>query len=492
MKLPRLRRHEADSDVPADLMDELREDADLGADRLAYYETCRKLYDGLLAPDGMTDEQKAILELAGFGSTENWIRPVVDKLAARVSLKAFTCPTSAEAEDWLQGTWWAENLGDRLAQVAVRETIKLGDGFIFHGYDDETGCATATWNPPDQVKVVVDPDTGRWLRVIKVWPSRLSRDAITRMNRYFPDRIEKWWAASEARGADWQRWELDDEPWPAPWTTTGTLATDDEGDEDGEPEAVGEPLGIPVTHLMNRPDGTSLYGHSEIDAAVPFQRFFSKQALDLFDVLDQLAHQIRWASGVDADGRRLLVRIGEWITSPNDQARFGALDGQDPSKVVDAMHSLLRRMAVATGTPLHGLDDAGTLPSGEALQTANLDLTAKARDLVIVLRDSFADGGRTALRIQEAFGDAPAWDGGRVIVDFEDVEVRNDLQEAQIAEVDHELGVSRRTLLARRGYDADAEARQRAREDADAVQRVRSIAPPPPDGAPDAGDDAAS
>lgn len=492
MKLIPRRRPEA-ADVDDDLMRELREDADMGTGRLEYYETCRKLYDGLLAPEGMSEAQKEVLELAGFGSTENWIRPVVDKLAARVSLKAFTCPTSAEAERWLQGTWWAENLGDRLAQIAVRETVKLGDGFLFHGYDDQTGCATVSWNTPDQVKIVVDPDTGRWLRGIKVWPSRLGADEITRMNRYHPDRIEKWWAPSQARGADWQRWEQDGEPWPAPWTTTGTL---DGEDDDGEPVKGGEPLGIPITHLMNRPDGASVYGHSEIDAAVPFQRFFSKQALDLFDVLDQLAHQIRWASGVDADGRRLVVQLGHWITSPNDLARFGALEGQDPSQVVGAMHSLLRRMAVATATPLHGLDESGTLPSGEALQTANLDLTAKARDLVIVLRDGFGDAGRTGLRIQQAFGDAPGWDGGRVVVRFDDVEVRNDLQEAQVAAVDYELGASRRTLLRQRGYDPVAEARQRADEDTAAARRARAFAPPPPGGrsggAPDAGDDAAS
>lgn len=491
MKLIPRRRLEAD--VPDDLMDELRDDADLGAARLEYYATCRKLYDGLLAPE-LSDDQRRFLELAGFGSTENWIRPVVDKLAARVTPQALLCATAPDAEQWLQERWWTHNLGDRLAQIAVRETIKLGDGFLFHGYDPVEGVATVQWTSPDHVKIVVDDDTGRWLRVIKVWPSRLGRTGITRMNRYFPDRIEKWWAASEARGADWQRWEEPGEPSPAPWTTNGRI--DAEADEDGE-EPAGEPLGIPVTHLVNRPDGENVYGHSEIDAAVPFQREFTKQALDLFDILDQLAHQIRHAAGVNGDDRRLLVSIGEWITSPNENATFGALPGQDPKPVVDAMHATLRRMAVATATPLHGLDPGGTLPSGEALQESNIDLTAKAEDLTVVLADSLAESGAIGLRIQQAFGDdAPGWDGDQVEVTWKDVQVRNEVQEAQVAEVDYELGVSRATLLRKRGYDPDAEAAQRAREDDAAARRARAFAPPPPGGrsggAPDAGDDAAS
>jgi hypothetical protein len=237
-----------------------------------------------------------------------------------------------------------------------------------------------------------------------------------------------------------------------------------------------EPLGIPVFHFRNRPQGQAL-GRSDVRGAIPFQRELTKQLVDLFYVMDEQGWHQRWGTGVGV-GDSIKVAIGEFVTSADPNARFGQFAAEDPTKLVAAIEATLTRMSARTGTPLHDLIK-GTPPSGEALKTANAARDGRAHNFADVNGPSWADASRMGWRLEAEFGDsdAPAYDEAadlRVI--WSPPEDRSEKEEVEIAEARQRVGVSKHTTLVELGYDPDEEAKWREEEQkASAEAMARSI-----------------
>lgn len=451
--------------------DFLREAADMGAERTGRYRTAEDLYDGRLAPPLTTRQRQYLDRIAGWPVTENYMAPVVDKMASRLRLVAFRVEESPDAEAYLNGRFWTANNLDDLQTIVHSEVPKKGDGFLLGGFDNDRDVATVRWNRPEICKIVYDEETGDVVYVSKVWStSRRSASnptgmPINRLNVYFPDRIEKWFTASKNDDrAQWaQFYEAEGDAWPEDWTHND------------------EPLGVLGVHFRNKA-GDRDYGRSELRPAVPFKHAIDKWILDQFDVMDEQGAKQRWASGVD-DTRQLVVRRGHWVTSSRAEARFGAIEAEDPGPLGETIYETLQRMSVATATPFHDLI-RGTPPTGEALKTAYMDHDAKCEAFTIRARSSWVTVAHNALRAADAFGsESPGYDPSWTITaEYAPVALRDDLTESQVAMADYELGASRATLLRRRGYDPDEEARARAKEDEAAMRRAREIAPPAPDG----------
>ena len=454
--------------------DFLGDQADMIDDRVARYRLFEDYYQGEQRTRLMA-RAREYLQASGLCFAENFCETVVDTLANRLKIEAFHHETQDALAEWLNGPFAKRNRLGELQTVVHSNTPMLGDGFVFVEFDAAAGIPRLRWNRPHNVKPTYDDETGELSLVSKVWATtRISASnpdgkLIQRLNLYYPDRVEKYYALASGKGSQWATHEDTEGDSGIAWLTTT-------GDQDGEP------LGIPVVHFRNRARGRT-FGRSDLRGAIPFQDELNKQLLDLFYVMDVQAWPTPWASGI-SDETQLDVAPGNWVRTSNEDARFGTLDAADPGGMLESIDATLRRMSAKTGTPLFDLIK-GTPPSGEALKTSEAGLVARGEDCHEGFGNSWADAAAISTRQMLAFGDP---DFGELTDDqvldiavmWEPVATRNERDETETFVMQHELGVSRRTILTKLGYDADAEEKQRAEEDAEDVPQV----PPPPSDPP--------
>lgn len=463
--------------LPADSTDEdwLKLAADMGADRVERYETYERWYDGDHKLK-LLDRAKLYLEGEGIPYAENFVPVVVDTVANRLIIESVQVTDQDDVTEWMKEQLWPQTRLDLLQGIVHVETVKLGDGCVIAGWDSKRGRPRFSWNRPHLVKFVYSDDGGELIYVVKRWPTTVASvgnpagSPIWRMNVYFPDRIEKWFSA-DRKGDSWEK-HLDrkvdtdgeDDPngeyqWPMPWV-----------------DAEEEPLGIPAFHFRNNPQGRQL-GRSRARGAIPFNRALNKQAIDLFHVMDSQGWKQRWGSGL-GETDSIQVAIGEFIKASDKDAKFGEFAAEDPTRLIAAMEGTLTRMSAATGTPLHDLIK-GTPPSGEALKTANAARDGDCFSFADVNTPTWVELNRMGWRLESEFGDDPTVPDfdpdADVVVNWAPPSDRSEKEEAEIAESDQRLGVSKRTILIRRGYDPDEEAKFRDEESkasAEAVART--------------------
>lgn len=450
--------------------DFLGEQADMIDDRVARYRLFEDYYQGEQRTRLMA-RALLYLQASGLCFAENFCETVVDTLANRLKIEAFHHEKQDALAEWLNGPFAKRNRLGELQTVVHSNTPMLGDGFVFVEFDEAAGIPRLRWNRPHNVKPTYDDETGELALVSKLWATtRISASnpdgkLIQRLNLYYPDRVEKYYALAAGKGSQWATHEDEEGDSGIAWLTTT-------GDQDGEP------LGIPVVHFRNRARGRT-FGRSDLRGAIPFQDELNKQLLDLFYVMDTQAWRTKWATGVSAESS-LSVAPGNWVRTADKDARFGALDADDPSGMLESIDATLRRMSAKTGTPLFDLIK-GTPPSGEALKTSEAGLIARGEDCQEGFGNSWTDAAAIATRQMLAFGEPdfgelPEDEVLDVSVMWEPVATRNERDETEMYVMQHDLGVSRRTILTKLGYDADAEEKQRAEEDA----QDAPPAPPPP------------
>ena len=463
--------------LAADQQDFLRDAADMEGARTDGYKIYEAAYDGERNIE-LTDRQQTFLEASGVPFSENLSRTIADTHRRRLRVRGFDVEDRQDVSDWLTKDFWRRGRLAALANVVHGKRLILGDAAVIVDWDRRTGRPKPFFNHPRNVKFVYG-DNGDLLYVAKVWNTRRTSpqnprgESIRRLNLYCPDRVEKWYTASNSTQSLWAPYlDPDDSErgaplWPLPWTVTGRMGA--------------EPLGIPAVHFRLDALGDD-YGRSILKPVIPLNDELEKQVLDLFEVMDQQGWKQRWATGVQ-DGTDLVVAIGEFLTSSSDTTRFGAFEAEEPRPLLEIIEGTLRRVSVVSATPLHDLlITSGTQPSGESRKDASTPLVAATEDRWEDAGNSWEDVCRIAWRLSAAWGDgehkAPAFDDSAVIdVQWEPAETRNDRDEVETLAIEVEmLGLSRTSALRKRGHDPDEEARLRAEEADDAPL------PPPPDG----------
>lgn len=428
--------------------DFLREAADMGSDRLAGYDLADDYYGG----DHRTkldEREQAYLEASGLSYCENFCETIVDTMVARLTVRGFASENKARRE--FATALLADNRM-RSGQIPVTEdTVKLGDGFVIVEPGKAGEKPRIQYNNPRQVKIVYD--SGEALYASKVWattrrsPSNPNGRAIRRLNIYWPDRVEKWFSVST--NGDWAPFHEDegeDASHIVWWTMSGL-----EG---------GEPIGIPVIHFANKP--SPYYGVSELKSVIPQQDSLNKELIDHFWVMDAQGWPQQWGSGVKLDD--VVRHPGSIITAEKEGAKFGQFQPADPTKSISSIESTIKRMASRSQTPLHLMLAGGNLPSGETLKTSESGATRKGTRFQVVNGDRWVDVETIAARVETAFGDTNPPLDAIVTCDWEPIETRNEIDEANTAAVKKTVGVSTDTLLQDLGYDPDKERENRAKE----------------------------
>ena len=246
--------------VAESLMRWIQQQAD---ERRADYELARQYYGGE-HDTALTDRLKKFLP-PRLQFRDNFMAVVVDTLAERLKVMGFAVENDTVSE-W---AWqmWNLNRMDYMQTVVHTETIMLGDSYLLCDWDE--AHQRPRWT--HQMAEMIIPHYNEMSREIdwasKKWLQRtkIGEEAETRLNLYYPDRVEKY----VAKGGVWGRYQDDaDDAWPVPWTAPD-----------------GTPLGVPLVHFRNRPMGGD-FGQSEIINAIPMQDLLNKSLIDLTMILD--------------------------------------------------------------------------------------------------------------------------------------------------------------------------------------------------------------
>jgi len=448
----------------------LDECADMGADRVDAFTLYREFYEGDHGVE-LTDRAREYLERKGVRWSENFCEPMVDMVGERLTVTGFD-PQIGDEEggddaqalaEWLKRSFWRANRLDETAGVVHSIALSRGESFGIVGYDNAKRRPTFSFNAPERMKACYcDDDPERMEYAVKTWdtdeagPSNPDGRRVCRMNLYYPDRIERYYKLHSSHGrGGWAQWM--DAPdsatgeaaaWPTPWV-----------------DAAGGPLGIPVVHFRNRAQGRP-NGRSELVGVVPQNMLLNKQVLDLAMVIDNQGWPQRWATGVDPASATFKTAPGEmWVTNAKD-ASFGQFDTADLDPMLKAIDATLGRMARRSGMPLHMLM-GGDAPSGEAMKTAEARLVKRCEDRSVSFGNRWEDAALMAVRLAALAGDLPVQvDLDQVTLDalWDSPESRDDKAEAETAVLYEALGVSKRTLLMRLGFDPDQEEERRGEE----------------------------
>lgn len=422
--------------------------------RIDRYELCRRYYRGEHRVQLM-EREREYLQASGIPYCENYCKTIVDTHASRLAVRGF----GGDKELARFGReLWIENEMDAAQSRIHRGAVKLGDYFLLidppelDANDRPQTLPLLCPTEPDEFKLVYD--SGYPLYGVKVWttkrkgPQNPQGRRMRRMNVYWPDSIEYWWTPASS-GGDWAGWFLgsEDEGNERPWTMDGTWD--------------GEPIGIPAVHFADYPDPH--YGWPMLLGAIPQQDGLNKSLVDVFWVMDAQGWPQQWGSGVDP--KKLQRHPGSLWTTPAENARFGQLDPADPARSVGKIESDIRRMAARAHMPLHLMLAGVTLPSGESLKTSESGLVMVTRaDRQIPWGHKHIEAVKLAARIERAFGATNPPVDGRLTVNWERAETRQEVDEANTAVLWKALGVSETTVLERLGFDPERERENRSTE----------------------------
>lgn len=278
--------------------------------------------------------------------------------------------------------WWSANRMDAIQDEVYEAALRDGESYLLVDWDPATQAPRWTLNfkfdGTQGVKLHRDPSTNTVIFASKRWQtfdlSNPGQSGYTRLNLYFPDRVEKYIddKAKDVMGTiNGQQLQLgwaehkDDpaEPWPIPWISTE-----------------GQPLGLAVIPFINP-------GGSEIEDMVGLQDMLNKSDVDLIAAADGAGFRILYAAGIDAvidpttgQEKTISVSPGQMIRFSNPAARLAAVEAGGIESELAACRYFIESIAGITRTPQYLFQAQGAdQPSGESLKMQETGLVHKTK-----------------------------------------------------------------------------------------------------------------
>jgi hypothetical protein len=333
--------------------------------------------------------------------------------------------------------WQRNRMAIRAGEVH-KDAVRNGDAYAI-AWPGADGRVSIYPNRSSACTVAYDEESpGRILWAAKFWRPA---DARTRLNLFYPDRIERYVTRTTCEAA-----------FPA----AGEFVPH-AGDA---PHISDNPFGVvPVFHFANNADIGS-FGRSELEAAIPVQDGLNKSVLDMLVAMEFSAFRQRWAAGIEVkqtkEGKaEEPFRSGPgnlWISnSPN--ARFGDFPSADLDQFLKVKDGFRIDVASVTGTPLYYLlPHTRGFPSGESLRKSESRFIAKVRDRQAAFGQTWADLMSFAL-MAEGYGS-----GIRLITRWEDPGRVSERELLENILLKKQIGISDVQALREAGYgDADIE-----------------------------------
>jgi hypothetical protein len=288
---------------------------------------------------------------------------VCDSIAEKLSVAGFSLETGEEETRNAAELLWRRNKMPMQSAEVHREALKNGDAYLIV-WPDGRGTPKLYPNRASQMAVFYDDNSFNEMRfAAKCWRAS---DKRTRLNLFYPDRIERYATRGE------QSARFPDAKDLVPLVNESVIEN---------------PFGtVPVFHFSNNA-GLGMVGRSELEAAIPIQDGLNKSVLDMLVAMEFAAYRQRWAAGIeieyDTEGKPVApFRSGVehlWIAG-DANARFGDFESARLDQFIKVKDSFRTDIASVTGTPLHYfLQRTGVFPSGESLRQASARFIAKVR-----------------------------------------------------------------------------------------------------------------
>lgn len=225
----------------------------------------------------------------------------------------------------------------------------------------------------------------------------------------------------------------------------------------------------PILHCQNLPVPNEFWGIPDVpEDVIDLNQAINFVLSNLQRIIRYHAHPKTWGKGFRADQLEQAADETLIINSPE-----GTLQNLEPggdltasvtyyNKLKEALHEIVKVPEVAMGK----VESLGAL-SGFALQVLYRPLVELTETKRVLYGEMLNDLNRLLLLI----GGYPEQD---VMLAWPDVLPANIIEQAQVAQIDQALGVSKDTLLSKRGYDAELEAQKRQAERMEEMNTARA------------------
>lgn len=420
------------------------------AGRRSAYGTYRAYYDGQHRLAFATQKFANAFGSIFSAFADNLCEAVVDALADRLAVVGFSVEEGAAGP--AQDAWaiWQANRMDRRAGDVHVEALRAGDAYVIV-WPDEGGRPVLTAQPAELVTVAYDSETPERVQwAVKAW---LDADQFARATVYYPDRIEKYRSRTKMQGG-----VPDSEHTFAPYAPP----------DDPRPVLPNPWEVVPVFHFANNA-GLLDFGRSELANVLPLQNALNKAVTDMMVAMEFVALPQRWATGLEVDIDPVTGKPVQPFTPGADrvwsvgapEVKFGQFDQANLEHFLSVQERFRAEIARVSGTPLHYLMlQGGDFPSGEAMKTAEARFLAKIKDRQLAFGNTWEDALGLALRMA---GQADV----RLSTLWNDPTPRSERDQADVAVIKRQLGVSSRQVLRELGYADDLIDKMAAEEPAE-------------------------
>jgi len=317
---------------------------------------------------------------------------VIDVVSERLSIARWDAKAPATINTVMG--WWSECDLDSQQDDVHLSSLRDGDGYLIVDWDAANERPVFHHNLADDgyngAGIVYASANRTPLYGYKRWRLEEGDDVgNTRLNLYYPDRIERYITGRAGLWAQYQ--EPDDTGWPAPWVDAG-----------------GNPLGVPVIHFPTNPNGND-YGTSELEAILPLQRVLTSLWIDLLAAADATGFQIVTLTGDAPDEEMIAAPRSIWF-SRSPAAAWGNIPPGDLSLLVEAIRHTTMTIAQVSRVPLTMFQDTKAVSSSDTIIASERGLTAKVNDRAKTYGLAWREAMRMAIRLHNAFGPRPTLD----------------------------------------------------------------------------------
>jgi hypothetical protein len=354
----------------------------------------------------------------------------------------------------LQTKVWQANELDMYAPDIHREVGSQGDAYVIVWDGEEDNTVEVHMCKPLGARMFYDEENPK----LKKFFAMLWREEArkrTRLNLYYPDRIERYSSTAKEPKSDKDFTKFtgdeDDSSWPIPNPHEEIPVFHGRSDH---------PYGVPdhyeaygaqnaITKLL----ATNL-------ASIDFVGFPQRAALmgadlddDDGDAWDKDDNETAPSSGgiPDTDDESSLVAHPGRLWMLRNVTDLIQLPAADPDAFLKPLDKALQLMSVATETPMRFFaGSAGQLPSGASQREDDMPLTSRRYRRVLMLGAMWRDALTFAMRKILGHKDCP-----EVVVQWAPLDRATELDEWQTVSAKQAAGVPRDTTLQEAGYTSD-------------------------------------
>lgn len=422
-------------------VEEIREHAD-------GYRLAEQYYNGEVGEKFTSQAVQRALRKAVNQFDINLASRPVDARLDRIKIAAITVPDQEQTTRDLIDRVWDPNRMDRCSKQVHKAALVMGDSYLIAWPGDIEQAVELFFNSPITTRLFYSDENPHIKRyAAKVWCVGHGEQQVTRVNLYYPDRIERY-VTSPGN--------------PGEHDADFTEYADDESSEWPIPNPYGQ---VPVFHFRTGDP----YGRPEHKGAFGPQNAITKLSATQMATIDFSAFPQRyWLQDagtdqlVDWDDDELDTVQGS-VTPSRRRSTLHAEPGSlwqlpggtvgqfDPASVdvfIQPISMYTRLMAAATATPLRFFDPQGQIPSGEALRADEAPLAASIEDIEAWFEETWSDTLLFAAGLAGIAVDS-------VDVQWAPVQVVSDLTGWQTVAQKVATGVPAHQALVEAGYQSD-------------------------------------